>query len=321
MIAVEGLSKLFGNNIAVEEISFRVNEGERLVLLGRSGSGKTTTLRMINRLAEPDRGTVSINGTDTRSVPVGELRKGIGYVLQHYGLFPHYTVAQNIATVPRLLKWEKRKISERIDQLMTQLHLPSNILDQYPHQLSGGQQQRVGLARALAADPPILLMDEPFGALDPITRTHVRKEFRQLKQLRSKTVILVTHDIQEAFELGDRICLMEQGRIMQIGKPAELLFSPANEFVRAFLQDHRLFMEMQLITVADIWDALPPATKQVEMNELSYDAGISLKDALQAFPAGSSHTILNEQRQEQKKVGFTDLITAYGLFKTTRSHE
>jgi osmoprotectant transport system ATP-binding protein len=323
MIAVDGLTKRFGNSVAVDGISFSVNEGERLVLLGRSGSGKTTTLRMINRLSDPDSGTISINGTDTRSMPVGQLRKGIGYVLQHYGLFPHYTVSQNIATVPRLLKWDKKQISERIAQLMAQLHLPASMLNQYPHKLSGGQQQRVGLARALAADPPILLMDEPFGALDPITRMHLRKEFRQLKQLRSKTVILVTHDVQEAFELGDRVCLMEQGKIVQIGKPAELLFSPANEFVSAFLNDHRLFMEMQLVTVADLWDALPSVASPVNSNEHSYDAGMSLKEALQAFPHSGqgSLTILNEQRRERKLVGFTDLVTAYGLYKTAQSNE
>ncbi len=173
------------------------------------------------------------------------LRRGIGYVLQNNGLFPHYTVAENIAIVPQLLKWDSKRIEKRIAELMEKLHLSSDQLKAYPNELSGGQQQRVGLARALVADPPVLLMDEPFGALDNITRSKIHAEFKALDELKRKTIIMVTHDVQEAFELGDRICLMDKGKIIQKGTPAELLFKPANDFVSSFLKEQRLAAGIQ----------------------------------------------------------------------------
>ena len=200
------------------------------MLLGTSGSGKTTTLRMINRLTDPDKGTVLIDGKNIMDQDAENLRRGMGYVLQNYGLFPHFTVAENIAIVPKLLKWPKAQINQRTDELLTKLQLPpAQYRKKYPKNLSGGQMQRVGLARALAADPPILLMDEPFGALDTLTRMSVRKEFNNLDELKKKTIILVTHDVEEAFELGDVIGLMDNGRLEQFGKPADLLFHPAND--------------------------------------------------------------------------------------------
>ena len=215
MIKIQGISKSFGQSKAVDQISFTVAEGETLVLLGKSGCGKTTTLRMLNRLTEPSSGLIELNGNDISKEKPEILRRGIGYVLQHHGLFPHYTVAENIAIVPRLLKWEKEKIRQRSAELLEKLKMPlSEFKDCYPAELSGGQQQRVGLARALMVSPPVLLMDEPFGALDPLTRTSIRKEFNQLDELKSKTIVMVTHDIQEAFEMADRICLMDQGKII-----------------------------------------------------------------------------------------------------------
>ncbi|MCW3094340.1 MAG: glycine/betaine transporter ATP-binding protein [Ferruginibacter sp.] len=249
MIVVENLTKQYENTTAVNNVSIEVKEGENLVLLGTSGSGKTTTLRMINRLIEPTSAEVFINGKSIFTQPAEILRRGIGYVLQHTGLFPHYTVAENIALVPHLLQWQKKLVKKRTVALMEKLQLPpGKYLDAYPDQLSGGQQQRVGLARALAADPPILLMDEPFGALDPITRSGIRKEFRALDDLNKKTVILVTHDVQEAFELGDRICLMDDGKIVQQGTPADLLFHPVNGFVKHFLSEQRLLVALFELT-------------------------------------------------------------------------
>jgi len=252
MIKAENLVRKFGSSIAVNRISFVVAEGENLILLGTSGCGKTTTLRMINRLIEPDSGTVFINGTDIRTQQPEILRRGIGYVLQNHGLFPHYTVAENIAIVPRLLKWDNAAIGKRADELFQKLNLDPGLKDQYPSALSGGQQQRVGLARSLMVNPPVLLMDEPFGALDNLTRISIRKEFKVLDELVKKTIIMVTHDVQEAFEMADRICLMDKGEIKQIGTPEELLFNPANAFVAEFFNEQRLQLELKTVLLSDI---------------------------------------------------------------------
>jgi len=245
MIKVENLSKSFGKIKAVDHISFKVKERENLILLGTSGCGKTTTLKMLNRLIEPTSGEIFINGENILGRSPEILRRGIGYVLQNNGLFPHYTVAENIAIVPQLLRWDRKRIENRVSELLEKLHLDTTYLDVYPNELSGGQQQRVGLARALVADPPVLLMDEPFGALDNVTRSKIHAEFKALDELKRKTIIMVTHDVQEAFELGDRICLMDKGRIIQNGTPAELLFNPVNGFVKDFLKEQRLQLEFR----------------------------------------------------------------------------
>ena len=256
MIKVEHLVRKFGASVAVNNISFEVKEGENLILLGTSGCGKTTTLRMINRLIEPDSGRIFLNGNDIREQQPEVLRRGIGYVLQNHGLFPHYTVAENIAIVPNLLKWDKAAIKKRSAELFEKLNLDESLSEKYPAALSGGQQQRVGVARSLMVNPPVLLMDEPFGALDNITRNAIRKEFRELDELVKKTIVMVTHDVQEAFELGDRICLMDKGEIKQIGTPKELLFSPANVFVSGFFQEQRLQMELKSVLLEDIFPEL-----------------------------------------------------------------
>ncbi|WP_348532981.1 ABC transporter ATP-binding protein [Hymenobacter lucidus] len=255
------LHKRYGSHAVVRDVSFVLPAGETLVLLGPSGCGKTTLLKMLNRLVEPDEGTIDINGEDVRRQQPEQLRRGIGYVIQQVGLLPHYTVAENIAVVPRLLGHPPVAIADRTAALLTRLHLPpARYAGQYPHQLSGGQQQRVGLARALAANPPIILMDEPFGALDPITRASIRREFRELEELRQKTVVLVTHDVTEAFELADRILLLDAGQVQQLGTPRELLLRPANDFVRRFFAAERLALQLRTFTLADVQPFLPAFT-------------------------------------------------------------
>lgn len=235
MIEIQNLTKQFASHTAVDDVSLSVGRGETLVLLGTSGCGKTTTLKMINRLIEPTTGSIRVDGVDVRQQNGPELRRRIGYVIQDGGLFPHYTVAEAIATVPKLLTWEVSQIEQRTRELLEKLQLPQNLLARYPAELSGGQRQRVGLARSLAARPPVVLMDEPFGALDPFTRRHVRRELFGLNELKETTVVLVTHDVGEALELADRIVLMDKGRIVQIGPPDELRQQPANAFVKDFM--------------------------------------------------------------------------------------
>lgn len=235
MIEIQNLVKRFGSHTAVDNVSLRIGQGETLVLLGTSGCGKTTTLKMVNRLIEPSSGSIRVNGIDVRQQDGPSFRRRIGYVIQDGGLFPHYTVAEAIATVPKLLDWEPTAIEERTRELIAKLQLPETVLTRYPAELSGGQRQRIGLARALAARPPVVLMDEPFGALDPFTRRHVRRELFGLAELKETTVVLVTHDVSEALELADRIVLMDQGKIVQIGPPDQLVNQPANDFVRDFL--------------------------------------------------------------------------------------
>ena len=240
MIEIDHVSKQFGTNgdrtTAVDDLTLRVEPGEVAALVGSSGSGKTTTLRMINRLIEPTAGTITVDGKDVSTMPAHELRRGIGYVIQQSGLFPHRTVLANVATVPRLLGWDKARARARARELLELVGLDQSFADRYPAQLSGGQQQRVGVARALAADPPVLLMDEPFGAVDPIVRAQLQREFAKLQRDLGKTVVFVTHDVDEAIVLGDRIAVLETGgRLAQLAAPAELLANPASEFVADFL--------------------------------------------------------------------------------------
>lgn len=316
MIVAEQVVKCFGDLKAVDNVSFRVETGETLILLGTSGCGKTTMLRMINHLTAPTSGRISVNGQPVSSQNAEKLRRSIGYVLQDNGLFPHYTVAQNLAIVPLLLNWNANRIAERTGQLMEKLHLSANeYLHVYPDQLSGGQQQRVGLARALMADPPVLLMDEPFGALDPVTRASIRKEFNNLDELKRKTIVLVTHDVQEAFELGDRICLMDKGKIQQIGSPAELLFKPENDFVKTFLEEQRLQLELKSVKLIQLWDDLPTKTIGSSAGEpLSTEE--SLWFALSLFSKSNpALTIKKEQTSEVKQVVFNDLLSAYDHYQ------
>lgn len=254
MIEVAQVSRSFGTRTVVADVTLRVAAGAILTIVGTSGSGKTTLLRMINRLVEPSAGTVRVAGRDVRSVPPHVLRRGIGYAIQGHGLFPHRTVAENIGTVPRLLGWDRRRIAARVDELLGLFNLdPALYRHRLPGALSGGEQQRIGVARALAAEPPILLMDEPFGALDPIIRGRAQDDLLAIQQRYGTTVVLVTHDMAEALRLGDRIAVMDQGRLVQEASPAALIAAPATAFVRALLGDgDRAFQLMALRAVDDL---------------------------------------------------------------------
>ena len=267
MIRLDRVAKRYPDGtVAVEELSLDVPSGEIAVLVGPSGCGKTTTMRMINRLVEPTSGSIFVGGEDvTRADPV-KLRRGIGYVIQQVGLFPHQTVGANVATVPGLLGWERRRSRARVDELLELVGLdPSRHRDRYPHQLSGGQRQRVGVARALAADPPVLLMDEPFGAVDPVARDRLQAEFLRLQETVRKTVVFVTHDIDEAIRLGDRIAVMrEGGHLEQYSDPATLLSSPATDFVADFVGSERTLRRLSVLDVdlraATPWPVVEPTS-------------------------------------------------------------
>ena len=241
-IELKNVSKSFpgASRPAVDNVSLSVEEGEFVTILGSSGCGKTTLLKMVNRLYEPDSGSVILFGEDISTVDVVKVRRRIGYVIQQIGLFPHYTVGENIATVPKLLKWDKEKIAARVDELLTMVGLdPQEYRDRYPAQLSGGQQQRVGLARALAVDPKIMLMDEPFGAVDSITREKLQDELLRLHRETGKTFLLVTHDIEEAFKLGSRVIIMNEGQIRQFDTPEAIIRRPADPFVQSLVDSAR----------------------------------------------------------------------------------
>ena len=265
MIKLENLTKTFAHNgttvKAVDNVSLEVPAGEMCVLLGPSGCGKTTTLKMINRLIPATSGKIYINGEDTSTQDTTTLRRNIGYVIQQIGLFPNMTIEENITVVPRMLGWDKKRCHERATELMSMVALdPTKFLHRYPREMSGGQQQRIGVIRALAADPPVLLMDEPFGAVDPINREVIQNEFLDMQRQLKKTVMLVSHDIDEALKLGDRIAVFGQGRIVQCASPDELLASPANEFVGSFVGQDRTLKRLLLVQAGDVTDQQPTIT-------------------------------------------------------------
>ncbi len=245
MIEIRALTKRYADAVAVQDLDLDVARGEVLVLLGTSGCGKTTTLKMVNRLIEPTSGSVRIAGEDTRAVPAHELRRRIGYGFQQVGLFPHMSVADNIAVTPTLLGWDEARITARVQALLELVELdPAQFRNRQPDQLSGGQQQRVGLARALAGEPEVVLLDEPFGALDPLTRDRLQQFFQQIRKELELTVIFVTHDMVEALLLGDRIAVMDQGRLVQVGAPGDLLARPAAPSVAELMATPRRQAEL-----------------------------------------------------------------------------
>jgi osmoprotectant transport system ATP-binding protein len=255
MIRLEKLTKVFPNQDepAVDDLSMDIYEGEIVVLVGPSGCGKTTTMKMINRLIEPSSGRIFLQGEDVTNVNSDKLRRRIGYVIQQIGLFPHMTIADNIATVPKMLGWDKKRISDRTDELLETVGIDLSYRDRYPKELSGGQRQRIGVARAMAADPSVLLMDEPFGAIDPITRDRLQDEFLRLQQEIRKTIVFVTHDIDEAIKMGDRIAILkQQSKIAQYDTPEKILTDPADDFVADFIGGGASIKRLSLSTVEDI---------------------------------------------------------------------
>ncbi|MGX9116239.1 ABC transporter ATP-binding protein [Mesorhizobium sp. BHbsci] len=263
MIEIEGITKRYDATTVVDDVSMLIEPRTIAVIVGTSGSGKTTLLRMINRLVEPTSGVIKLDGTDNRSLPGYELRRSIGYAIQGHGLFPHRTVAQNIATVPVLLGWDKARIKARVEELMTLYQLdPEAFGPRYPHELSGGQQQRVGVARALAAEPNVLLMDEPFGALDPIIRNKAQEDLLAIQKRFGTTIILVTHDMEEAVHMGDKIAVMDAGKLVQYAKPAEILAKPASAFVETLVGASE--KPFRLLSLGRVRDAVETGTAEGE---------------------------------------------------------
>ncbi|MGF9980196.1 choline ABC transporter ATP-binding protein OpuBA [Bacillus subtilis] len=241
MLTLENVSKTYkGGKKAVNNVNLKIAKGEFICFIGPSGCGKTTTMKMINRLIEPSAGKIFIDGENIMDQDPVELRRKIGYVIQQIGLFPHMTIQQNISLVPKLLKWPEQQRKERARELLKLVDMGPEYLDRYPHELSGGQQQRIGVLRALAAEPPLILMDEPFGALDPITRDSLQEEFKKLQKTLHKTIVFVTHDMDEAIKLADRIVILKAGEIVQVGTPDDILRNPADEFVEEFIGKERL---------------------------------------------------------------------------------
>jgi osmoprotectant transport system ATP-binding protein len=277
MIEFRNVTKRFEHGTAIEDLSFAVEHGAFCVLIGTSGSGKSTTLRMVNRLIEPTSGSILLHRQPVSGLRPVELRRRIGYVIQSVGLFPHWTVARNIGTVPRLLRWPRARIDARVDELLELLQLDSSVRDRHPHQLSGGQQQRVGVARALAADPDVLLMDEPFGALDPITRSTLQAELARIHRRTGKTILFVTHDIDEALKLGSHIIVLDRGRIVQSGTPREIVTLPVNDFVRDFAGgDDRGLRLLEIETAADAMREVDGTEGEPILGETPLDRALSL---------------------------------------------
>lgn len=281
MITLDRLTKRFGTSgqPAVDGLSLTINAGEICVLIGPSGCGKTTTMRMINRMVEPDSGRIEVDGQDVTRIDAVALRRSIGYVIQQVGLFPHMTIGENVATVPKMLGWDAPRIARRVDELLALVHMePGLYRDRFPRELSGGQKQRVGVARALAADPPVMLMDEPFGAIDPITRASLQDEFLRILRELGKTIVFVTHDIDEAIKMATRIAILRAGKVVQYDTPERILAHPADSFVQAFVGEDRSLKRLSLLTTGLCTDAGAPASTAPRV-----PAGAPLRDALSAM--------------------------------------
>ncbi len=314
MIRLESLTKRFGNgHVAVDSLDLEVDDGQVLMLVGPSGCGKTTTLKMINRLVEPTSGRIVVDGEDVTRVDPVQLRRRMGYVIQQVGLFPHRTVADNVATVPRLLGWDRARTRARVDELLDLVGMgPAQFRGRYPHQLSGGQRQRVGVARALAVDPPVLLMDEPFGAIDPITRLRLQQEFRRLQGEVRKTVVFVTHDVDEAVLLGDRIAILREGGVLeQVGSPSEVLAAPASPFVADFVGADRGLKRLAVTGIDPTKLERPPQQNAESLPEVP--ATSTLKDAL-------SQLLLSDRGMVAVRDGeqLRGVLTAEALYQAAR---
>ena len=306
MIEIVDLVKHFPSAArpAIDRLTLAIPEGEVCVLIGPSGCGKTTTMRIINRMIEPDSGTVRIGGLNVMDIDQVNLRRSIGYVIQQIGLFPHWSIADNIATVPRLLGWATAKTNARVDELLALVGMdPAIYRGRFPRELSGGQKQRVGVARALAADPPVMLMDEPFGAIDPITRARLQDEFLRILRALKKTIVFVTHDVDEALKMGDRIAILKEGSLIQYDTPEAILIAPVDTFVEAFVGADRALKRLSLISARD---ASEPASDILPRTAIAADA--SLRDALaRMLSDGVDALVVIDPRQEP--VGVLTLAT------------
>lgn len=326
MLKFEHVSKVYkGKKRAVNDLNFEIEKGEFIVLIGPSGCGKTTTMKMINRLIEPTSGKIYIDGENILEMDPVRLRRKIGYVIQQIGLFPHMTIEQNISLVPRLLKWSPEKRRKRAEELLDLVDMTPDYLDRFPHELSGGQQQRIGVLRALAADQPLILMDEPFGALDPITRDSLQTEFKKLQRRLDKTIVFVTHDMDEALKLADRIVIMRDGSIVQFDTPDEILRNPANEFVEEFIGKDRLDSQRpQVQTVEEIMNPHPvTVTGDVSLSEAIRSMKQHRVDSLlvvnenQQLEGYIDFGIVNEARSKAKTVADAMLRNVYKVEKGT----
>jgi osmoprotectant transport system ATP-binding protein len=308
MISMREVTKTFpgSSTPAVASLSLEIAAGETVVLVGPSGCGKTTTMKMINRLVEPSSGTILVEGTDVMEHDPVYLRRRIGYVIQSIGLMPHRTVAENIATVPKLVGWDDARVKTRVVELTEVLELDPDLLRRYPNELSGGQRQRVGVARALAADPPVMLMDEPFGAVDPIVRERLQDQFLRIQGELRKTIVFVTHDVDEAIKMADRIAILNKGGILeQYAAPAEILRAPANDFVRQFVGGERALKRLSLLKVRDV--DLGPAPSSGNGPSIAGDA--SLRQALDALVASSADSVtVTDEKGERVGVVTLDTI-------------
>lgn len=308
MIRLEGLTKRFPGQKtnAVDELTMDIHEGEIVVLVGPSGCGKTTTMKMINRIIEPSGGRIILKGQDVTTTNADELRRRIGYVIQQIGLFPHMTIGENIAMVPKLIGWNAKRVRSRVDELMTMVNMdPDQYRDRYPKQLSGGQQQRIGVARALSADPSVMLMDEPFGAIDPITRDRLQNEFLRLQSEVRKTIVFVTHDIDEAIKMGDRIAILQEGsRIAQYDTPEQILTNPANDFVKDFIGSGASLKRLNLSRVSEIELSSWPTVTDEDSHERAHE--------LLAESEHSAVLVLDGQARPVRWVGADDLRRGAG---------
>ncbi|CAH0138806.1 betaine/proline/choline family ABC transporter ATP-binding protein [Peribacillus sp. NPDC101481] len=300
MLKIENVSKIYkGGKKAVKNISLDIKKGEFICFIGPSGCGKTTTMKMINRLIEPSEGKILINGENIMDKDPVELRRQIGYVIQQIGLFPHMTILENITLVPKLLKWNEQKKKERALELLKLVDMGPEYLERYPYELSGGQQQRIGVLRALASNPPLILMDEPFGALDPITRDALQEEFKNLQRTLDKTIVFVTHDMDEAIKLADRIVILKAGEIVQVGTPDEILRNPANEFVEEFIGKDRLLQTRPNVELVE---------QIMSRNPISITEEKSLTDAITIMRDKRVDSLLVVNEQNILK-GFVDVET------------
>lgn len=309
MLHIENLRKVYrGGKVAVDNLTLDIKKGEFIAFIGTSGSGKTTALRMLNRMVEPTSGTISIDGKEITKMNPVTLRRSIGYVIQQIGLMPHMTIRENITLVPRLLQWSKEKRDETAKYLISLVNLPETYLDYYPSQLSGGQQQRIGVIRALAAEQDIILMDEPFGALDPITRDTLQDLIKELQKTLDKTIIFVTHDMDEAIKLADRIAIMHEGKLVQFDTPDNILANPADDFVKEFIGSHRLIQQKPNVKTVD----------EVMIKPVSITVERSLDEAIRLMVKSRVDTLFVTDGQN-RLLGFLTVESLTGSSRTKKS--